>query len=208
ISHFFFFSSRRRHTRSKRDWSSDVCSSDLLELLVVERHRLVEVLRVHVPVHGGLAALSTLDPDVDLFLVADHGDLFVAFCAPRGHTLITRGARTCLLLLVEALVRGPQAGVGTLEALVPACDVLLCGHGGAFLHLGLVTASFPGVEERPRCPSPGLFLSGLCFLGPALRGACLRRDRSVACEVVTDQRLVLRTESLVGIHLRGFLDGG
>src|SRR5207249_7511948 len=25
----FFCSSRRRHTRSKRDWSSDVCSSDL-----------------------------------------------------------------------------------------------------------------------------------------------------------------------------------
>src|SRR5216683_7050834 len=29
ISYFFFFSSRRRHTRSDRDWSSDVCSSDL-----------------------------------------------------------------------------------------------------------------------------------------------------------------------------------
>src|SRR5215471_8900178 len=28
---FFFFSSRRRHTRSLRDWSSDVCSSDLRE---------------------------------------------------------------------------------------------------------------------------------------------------------------------------------
>src|SRR5690349_22024086 len=28
-SFFFFFSSRRRHTRSLRDWSSDVCSSDL-----------------------------------------------------------------------------------------------------------------------------------------------------------------------------------
>src|SRR5439155_19086154 len=26
---FFFFSSRRRHTRWPRDWSSDVCSSDL-----------------------------------------------------------------------------------------------------------------------------------------------------------------------------------
>src|SRR5699024_11351901 len=25
----FFYASRRRHTRSKRDWSSDVCSSDL-----------------------------------------------------------------------------------------------------------------------------------------------------------------------------------
>src|SRR5690606_40326156 len=29
LSFFFFFSSRRRHTRFSRDWSSDVCSSDL-----------------------------------------------------------------------------------------------------------------------------------------------------------------------------------
>src|SRR5207248_7857002 len=29
LSHSFFFSSRRRHTRSYGDWSSDVCSSDL-----------------------------------------------------------------------------------------------------------------------------------------------------------------------------------
>src|SRR5438034_6083995 len=33
--HFFFFSSRRRHTRSLCDWSSDVCSSDLRAVLVV-----------------------------------------------------------------------------------------------------------------------------------------------------------------------------
>src|SRR5204862_1082266 len=31
---FFFFSSRRRHTRSLRDWSSDVCSSDLLAVAI------------------------------------------------------------------------------------------------------------------------------------------------------------------------------
>src|SRR6266511_5462321 len=30
---FFFFSSRRRHTRFSRDWSSDVCSSDLYHAL-------------------------------------------------------------------------------------------------------------------------------------------------------------------------------
>src|SRR2546428_9596312 len=36
---FFFFSSRRRHTRSDRDWSSDVCSSDLVA--VVERRAVV-----------------------------------------------------------------------------------------------------------------------------------------------------------------------
>src|SRR2546429_4484840 len=28
----FFFSSRRRHTRCSRDWSSDVCSSDLTQI--------------------------------------------------------------------------------------------------------------------------------------------------------------------------------
>src|SRR6185369_14460726 len=33
IFFFFFFSSRRRHTRFKCDWSSDVCSSDLVPLL-------------------------------------------------------------------------------------------------------------------------------------------------------------------------------
>src|SRR2546422_143184 len=32
-SSVFFFSSRRRHTRCSRDWSSDVCSSDLASLL-------------------------------------------------------------------------------------------------------------------------------------------------------------------------------
>src|SRR5690606_41977922 len=29
----FFFSSRRRHTRFSRDWSSDVCSSDLAQIV-------------------------------------------------------------------------------------------------------------------------------------------------------------------------------
>src|SRR6267378_4711692 len=37
VMQFFFFSSRRRHTSSLRDWSSDVCSSDLL----VGQHRYV-----------------------------------------------------------------------------------------------------------------------------------------------------------------------
>src|SRR5699024_11451636 len=40
---FFFFSSRRRHTRSKRDWSSDVCSSDLHKL---PNHRVDGIYRL------------------------------------------------------------------------------------------------------------------------------------------------------------------
>src|SRR6266700_8242468 len=37
---FFFFSSRRRHTRFSRDWSSDVCSSDLVVLMDVNMPEL------------------------------------------------------------------------------------------------------------------------------------------------------------------------
>src|SRR5206468_7207338 len=43
----FFFSSRRRHTRSDRDWSSDVCSSDLelvVDVLVELRQAVLQVL--------------------------------------------------------------------------------------------------------------------------------------------------------------------
>src|SRR5690625_7538884 len=39
---FFFFSSRRRHTRWPRDWSSDVCSSDLEEIEARNEGELAE----------------------------------------------------------------------------------------------------------------------------------------------------------------------
>src|SRR5256884_4691962 len=41
---FFFFSSRRRHTRCSRDWSSDVCSSDLSRRAATGRPALVPQL--------------------------------------------------------------------------------------------------------------------------------------------------------------------
>src|SRR3989449_9693253 len=40
VSYMFFFSSRRRHTRCSRDWSSDVCSSDLIPLPMAIAHNL------------------------------------------------------------------------------------------------------------------------------------------------------------------------
>src|SRR5207249_5334323 len=62
----FFFSSRRRHTRSKRDWSSDVCSSDLRR-----GERLVGLAPVrHVGAGGGLSLYDVgsfvTDPVLDL----------------------------------------------------------------------------------------------------------------------------------------------
>src|SRR5206468_9492382 len=48
---FFFFSSRRRHTRSDRDWSSDVCSSDLSRRMLFQSgsrttSNVVELLKI------------------------------------------------------------------------------------------------------------------------------------------------------------------
>src|SRR5579862_9937001 len=70
---FFFFSSRRRHTRWNCDWSSDVCSSDLFA--VGEHHRLDMAVSATAVVLAAIAAatgrirlasavtiLSTADP--------------------------------------------------------------------------------------------------------------------------------------------------
>src|SRR5207245_7657696 len=57
---YFFFSSRRRHTRCYRDWSSDVCSSDLLELALRARRS-----REHVRVAVALARGTFERPDLE-----------------------------------------------------------------------------------------------------------------------------------------------
>src|SRR5215203_291002 len=65
---FFFFSSRRRHTRYWRDWSSDVCSSDLVGLAALLGGGLLGA----VPLVGRLAGA---DPQalIGLALVAFAG---------------------------------------------------------------------------------------------------------------------------------------
>ena len=56
----FFFSSRRRHTRLRRDWSSDVCSSDLevkgggyRSLVNIGENGGQEVPHLHFHIFGG-----------------------------------------------------------------------------------------------------------------------------------------------------------
>src|SRR5207248_3476458 len=79
--YFFFFSSRRRHTRSYGDWSSDVCSSDLMGIdearIVIARHvishtkqplahdRLRQLVKAHLFQAGVLAQVKNRkSPDV------------------------------------------------------------------------------------------------------------------------------------------------
>src|SRR5690606_37864361 len=48
----FFFSSRRRHTRFSRDWSSDVCSSDLLDVHADRASSEIQFGHVQRPTHA------------------------------------------------------------------------------------------------------------------------------------------------------------
>src|SRR2546429_5257222 len=63
----FFFSSRRRHTRCSRDWSSDVCSSDLIDIR--DREAIRKAFREVVAIYGGIdilintAAIFPSSPD-------------------------------------------------------------------------------------------------------------------------------------------------
>src|SRR2546430_12039448 len=71
----FFFSSRRRHTRFDCDWSSDVCSSDLVERLLAERKALSAhvLIRVGDPLRelreSERVALQAVRIDVDVELL-------------------------------------------------------------------------------------------------------------------------------------------
>src|SRR5699024_11330553 len=99
----FFFSSRRRHTRSKRDWSSDVCSSDLKKLAEAVGHRPVAKRLEDRPEQragtkirydnnpfikkiysGGKAVIAELDPPFD-------GKIGRASCRERGWSWVAEG---------------------------------------------------------------------------------------------------------------------
>src|SRR5699024_12679412 len=69
----FFFSSRRRHTRSKRDWSSDVCSSDLEpdRIVWMDQHHTTDVLVATEPgVVGRCDGVVTTEPGLVLASLA------------------------------------------------------------------------------------------------------------------------------------------
>src|SRR6266516_2723388 len=70
-SYFFFFSIRRRHTISYGDWSSDVCSSDLVwwhlhAAVGPQRHPAIDVARVEA---GRVATPNVIDRSSDSLLV-------------------------------------------------------------------------------------------------------------------------------------------
>src|SRR5216683_5680721 len=91
----FFFSSRRRHTRSDRDWSSDVCSSDLGFSVLIESF-IVTVI-------GGMGSIfGALIGALLIGMIRSYGSL--------GFPLFTDGMR--YLFMVIVLVARPTGLFG------------------------------------------------------------------------------------------------
>src|SRR6266498_4953160 len=100
---FFFFSSRRRHTRCGRDWSSDVCSSDLDEPAVAILSRCAQAARPDgrvlvvervVTSHGDQQELTDMDLRMLLLFGSRERSLeeFNALAAAAGMRLVSTRA--------------------------------------------------------------------------------------------------------------------
>src|SRR5256885_9844870 len=86
---FFFFSSRRRHTRLQGDWSSDVCSSDLCAgefqpLTHMADRELVQLV----------CAFRLMFPDAGLVLSTRESATLRDGLIPLGITMVSAGSHT------------------------------------------------------------------------------------------------------------------
>src|SRR5690554_7435927 len=99
---FFFFSSRRRHTRCGRDWSSDVCSSDLLAAAGVASAELnLSYTEVQAPLDGltGLESFpegSLIERGTLLTSVTQQDPIHVRFSLPERDAALQRAARRAM----------------------------------------------------------------------------------------------------------------
>src|SRR5205814_4701808 len=109
---FFFFSSRRRHTRCLSDWSSDVCSSDLLVYLRPTMSKVPADLK-YTKSHEWVRALADGTVEVGITDHAQHalGDL-VFVEVPEAGRAVKAGEPCAVVESVKAAsdVYAPLAG--------------------------------------------------------------------------------------------------
>src|SRR6266513_5587633 len=117
LGRFFFFSSRRRHTRSKRDWSSDVCSSDLPVRSC--QTEIAEVEGRNVETIEGLAQNGKLHPVQEAFVEEDA--MQCGYCVPgmilATVALLKRNPTPNQTQIVEALNGNICRGCGYVNVL-------------------------------------------------------------------------------------------
>src|SRR2546422_7887137 len=103
---FFFFSSRRRHTRCSRDWSSDVCSSDL----TLSRRTF---LRAGAAAGGGLLVSFSLPARIGTALAA--GPQAARDFKPNGFIRIDRDGGVTLVMHKVEMGQGTYTSMRSEE---------------------------------------------------------------------------------------------
>src|SRR2546429_823248 len=188
---FFFFSSRRRHTRCSRDWSSDVCSSDLVALVVglvlgwrwFERNRTSLVTRTarfargeYLGLHLTLGLVISL---AGLWVFAGvtedviHHDPLTQFDVALLDWLHARATATGYAVFNAISLLGSPVMLTILAlavALLLAARrewIVLAGWLAAFAGGGLLDVVLKLVIRRPRPPGAAAFLQHFSWSFPS-----------------------------------------
>src|SRR5690625_941539 len=182
---YFFFSSRRRYTRWPRDWSSDVCSSDL-ETDVLAGFRVVEQLAEHLDTgDGGLDGLVVQTDDFNLVV---HVELTALNTA--GDDGSTTGDRE------DVFDRHEERLVDVTDRVR---DVLVDGVHEVFNRLDPLRVAFEGLEAGDA--NHGGVVTGEVLGGEEFTNFHL--DEVEELFVVHHVALVQRNEEVGNAHLAG-----
>src|SRR5690606_14587047 len=165
IQYFFFFSSRRRHTSFSRDWSSDVCSSDLWMPGTSRRagdDACRDVPGIHAHAQPGVYAMARprFDPPacLDAFAHPDRAvchDVAIRLDAPAGFQMVAAEKVACNLNAARGADFALYAhGVTRLDALFAtqrAADfqALGCDHHAGGRQIVAATDVPSGAQRAP-----------------------------------------------------------
>src|SRR2546430_9498920 len=106
----FFFSSRRRHTRFDCDWSSDVCSSDLLTVTPIELAHYASILATRGKIWRPRVVAAYRDPRTgELHRIAPVSDGEVPGVTPEDWQRVVHG-------MIGVVTRGTAAAIGAHAA--------------------------------------------------------------------------------------------
>src|SRR5256885_9902210 len=133
IGMYFFFSSRRRHTRLQGDWSSDVCSSDLVNVAESSIAREADIV---LPTYAGpeIGVASTKAFTCQLAALASFA---IAAGVARGSLSEADEKTLCASLLetprhMAEFLKQEPAVKQVAEEVAKARDVLYMGRGASF----------------------------------------------------------------------------
>src|SRR5256886_2128406 len=186
---FFFFSSRRRHTRFDCDWSSDVCSSDLASYLVADPD-------------AGVAFLVDPDRNIDTYLsaAARLGVLITDSFETHVHNDYVSGSRSLAELRPITVHAGNDATLAFPHASHRDADVVNVGElairciatpGHTPEHVAYLVADLRRSDDPQYLFSGGALLVGqiarVDLLGPKLAEELARS----AYETLRDRVLML-----------------